>query len=112
MISMENIKTSLSLRNMKITSKLTVLVCVTLAGFIGFAAVAYTTLNAVKVNGALYDEISQGQNMIADTAPPTLNVMTIRLIVARMGDDAGNKEAVQADVESLRAAEKKVPGKL
>jgi len=58
------------LKNMKIKTKLSLVV----ASFIGlllvFGAIAFTTLETVKVNGPYYKQIARGKDLVADILPP------------------------------------------
>ena len=60
----------MSFKNVKVGKKMSLLPAVFVIGFLGFGAVAYTTLNTVKVNGPLYGDIVLGKDLIADILPP------------------------------------------
>lgn len=60
----------LAFNNLKIGNKLNLLIVLFLASLIIFGLFTYTGLNRVKVNGAIYNEIILGKDLIADILPP------------------------------------------
>ena len=50
--------------------RLAILMVVVIVGLLGFAAISVSTLNKVKVNGPLYNQIVQGKDLVADILPP------------------------------------------
>ncbi|GBC89418.1 hypothetical protein HRbin14_00140 [bacterium HR14] len=54
-----------------------------LALFVVFAMVAWTTLNTVKVNGPLYESITNKEDLIADISPPPAYIVEARMEVYR-----------------------------
>jgi hypothetical protein len=79
-------------RNLKIKSKLTLLVSLFLVVFVAFAGVAYTTLNSVKVHGPYYQEIVMGKDLVADILPPPEYVIETYLYTLLMADPANRRE--------------------
>jgi methyl-accepting chemotaxis protein len=55
--------------------------------FVVFAWVTWNTVNTVKVNGPLYQEIIQGKDLIADILPPPEYIVEAYLIVYQMVDE-------------------------
>ena len=68
------------LKNVSLTVKLLLLVAVFLAVFMSFAAVSYRTLQNVRVNGPLYEEIITGEDLIADILPPPAYIIETHLL--------------------------------
>ncbi len=78
-------------RNLKIKTKLTLLVTLFLVVFVAFASVAYTTLNSVKVQGPYYDEIIMGKNLVADVLPPPEYIIETYTYSILLSDPANRK---------------------
>lgn len=79
-------------RNLKIKAKLTLLVSLFLAVFVAFAAVAYTTLNSVKVHGPYYNQIVMGKDLVADILPPPEYIIESYLYTLQLADPANRTE--------------------
>jgi hypothetical protein len=71
----------LAINNLRVTWKVRILIGMAIVALGIFAAVAFSTLQAVEINSALYKEIRNDQNLVADTNPPSLNLMEPRLQV-------------------------------
>ena len=61
---------------MHIKHRLALLVAAFVLAFAVFGAVAFDTLNALKVNGPYYHQIVQGKDLVADILPPPEYVTT------------------------------------
>jgi hypothetical protein len=57
------------LQNMWIKTKLLLLCCILLVGFIVFGLISVQVVAEIEVNGPLYDRIVQDQNLIAKVCP-------------------------------------------
>ena len=75
------------LRNLKVTSKLFVLVGVFVAGVALIGILSQVTLNAVKVTGPLYRSIVQGKDLVADVLPPPEYIIESYLVTLQMLDE-------------------------
>ncbi len=53
-----------------VRTRLAVMVAVVVAGFVGFAGLAYRVLDKVQINGLVYSQIVQGKDLVADVLPP------------------------------------------
>lgn len=95
-----------SLKNMTVKSKLVMLVVSFVAGMVVFGAIAFSTLSTVKINGALYNQIRLGNDVLADIAPPTASITPARLLVSRIEDSAmeGNRQEAQKLITSFTQA--------
>ena len=69
------------LSQLRITWKLRLLIGMAIVALAVFAWVAFSTLKTVQINGALYEQIMVDQDMIADTVPPLVSLLPIRLKV-------------------------------
>ncbi len=61
--------------NLKIGTKLYLLIGVFITGLVGFGVQAYTTLTRVEVGGPVFDEIVLGKDLVADILPPPAYVL-------------------------------------
>ncbi len=68
----------------KIKLKLSLLIGGFVMGHVGFGALAYNTLQTVKVNGPYYHQIVQGKDVIADILPPPEYIIEAYLVVLQM----------------------------
>ena len=91
----------LSMEDRKVRSKLTVLVAVAIGGFVVFGGVAYSTLNALNVNGALYGSIAQQEKLIGNLMPPALNTERARLVVLN-AETIEDRSQIEAGLSSLK----------
>src|SRR5688572_14089177 len=89
---------------MKIKRKLALLVTIFVTFFVIFAAVAYTTLQTLKVNGPYYEEIILGKDLIADILPPPEYIIESHLTALLMADpkNRGKLDAYRDDVKRLK----------
>ncbi len=69
------------LRSIRISSKLLILNGIAVIGLVVFGAIAYNTINAIKVNGPLYQRIVLGKDLIADVLPPPEYIIEAYLTV-------------------------------
>jgi methyl-accepting chemotaxis protein len=94
----------LGFNNLRITWKLRILVAMTVVAMSAFALVAFSTLRAVEVNGPLYKEIFNDQDLIADSVPPNLNLMGPRLQVYLLLNESDHekRQALLNDFHQLR----------
>ena len=84
--------------SLRLSTKLTLLVAIFLMGLLAFTAVAWQTLNKVKVNGPLYHDIVQGKDVIADVLPPPEYIIESYLLVLQMVEEP-DKGRIAAYIE-------------
>ncbi len=84
-----------SLQNLRIGTKLTALVTISIVGFFGFAAVGYRTLNTVKVGGPVYTDIVTGKDLIADVLPPPAYIIEAFLVSHEIEDSTDPVESAK-----------------
>ena len=60
---------------LSITTRLWSIAGAVLLGLFTFAFFAYSTINDVKINGKLYQEIVLTKDLVADILPPHLNIL-------------------------------------
>lgn len=84
------------IRNLRIRTKLSLLVVLFAIGLAAFGVFAYRTLAIVEVNGPYYQRIIQGKDLIADVLPPPEYIIESYFVVLRLLD-----ESDPAEVEAL-----------
>ena len=84
------------LNNIRLSHKLAFLVGVPVAGLAFFVGTAYTTVEKVRVQGPIYNQIILGKDLIADILPPPAYIVETHMEVLAM---AGKSE--RADIERI-----------
>ncbi len=95
----------LSMNELKMRSRLALMVTIFVVGFIAFGAFSYQTLQILKVNGPLYASIVQGKDVIADVLPPPKYIIESYLLVLQMTQwpDRAELESLARRGNELRA---------
>jgi methyl-accepting chemotaxis protein len=88
------------LRDMSIGRKLILLVSTVVFGYIGFALFSFHTLQTLRIEGDLYNEIIMNKNLIADVLPPPEYIIESYVKVLEMADETETGE-VRASVTYL-----------
>ncbi|MGN6371031.1 MAG: methyl-accepting chemotaxis protein [Phycisphaerae bacterium] len=88
-----------------VSRKLTFLVTVFLLGFLATIAVAFRTLNVVKVNGDIYKDIVRNKDLVADILPPPEYILESYLTVHQLARET-NPDAQKALLEKLASLQK------
>ena len=70
------------------------------AGFAFFGALSWTTLNQVKINGPLYQQITLGKDLVADVLPPPEYILEAYLTVHQLANET-NSSKMQVLVEKM-----------
>lgn len=73
-----------SIKNVRVRSKLLLMMTSSIAGLLILGLVSYGTLTKVKIGGAIYHEIHRLQSLGVDLAPPSLNIIETRVVVYQM----------------------------
>jgi methyl-accepting chemotaxis protein WspA len=81
------------INQLKLSAKLLILTLVALSGLTLFAAVAFDTLDAVRVHGALYQRIADDSALIADVLPPPLYAIEAYLTAHELAVVKDKREA-------------------
>ncbi len=76
---------------------------VLMAGVIGFAVFAWTSLDAVRVGGKAFDAISNGKDLLADILPPPLFPIEAYVIAGQL---AGKEHPDMRRLDRIRALRK------
>jgi hypothetical protein len=95
----------LRFKDMKFRVKLTLFSAVALTGLLIFGAVSYGALEKVRVGSALANELKMHQELGTDLAPPTLNIIQLRLVVRNMILRADRKD-LERDLAEFRRLKK------
>ncbi|HEX8875573.1 MAG TPA: HAMP domain-containing methyl-accepting chemotaxis protein [Phycisphaerales bacterium] len=85
----------MSLQNFRIGTKLAALVTICILGILGFSAVGYRTLTAVKVGGPVYTEIVTAKDLIADVLPPPAYIIEAFLVSQEIEDTTDPVESAR-----------------
>ena len=72
------------LKDLMVTTKLTLLMGIAVLGFVVFGLVAYTTIKTVQIGSETYNSIDLHNRLISDLVPPNLNILTARLAANMM----------------------------
>jgi len=89
------------INQLKLSAKLLILTLVVLSGLTLFAAVAFDTLDAVRVHGTLYEEIQDDNELIADVMPPPLYVVEAYLTAHELAAARDKRESAML-IERVR----------
>ncbi len=74
------------LTNLKVKTKLSLLIGFFVLGFLAYAVLAYNTRSLVQIHGPYYRQIVQGKDLSADITPPVAYILEAFLIVQEMAD--------------------------
>jgi methyl-accepting chemotaxis protein len=93
------------LRDIRSTAKVAMLAAVFLLAFTLYGLYCISTVNEVKVNGAIYRDISRSQDVVADVLPPPEYLVETLLTAYQILDAADTAEVAGliARAERLRA---------
>ncbi len=83
------------LKNLSMTGKVVLLASVFTAGFILFAVIAFSSLNTIKIDGPLYNQIVEDKNLMADILPPPAFIVESNLIARQLREASNTAEVEQ-----------------
>ena len=94
----------MNFRNLSLTKKLSLLVWVFVLAFVAFAAVAFNTLNELKVRGPYYQKIVQGKDLVADVLPPPAYIIESYLTALQIANPQNRAQvgALKQKMQSLQ----------
>jgi len=81
---MFKIKATTMFQSLTIKARLWLLAVIFASGFALFAFFSYSVMNTIKINGALYHDIVQTKDLIADVLPPPEYIIETRLVSLEM----------------------------
>jgi methyl-accepting chemotaxis protein len=81
-----------TLRKLRLAQRFTLLITLCALGLLGFAALAMTTLDTLRVGGPVYRHIVQGKDLIADVLPPPEYIIESYLTTLQLADPAFQRE--------------------
>jgi len=76
------------MKNIKIGPKLILLLAVFIAGYAIFGWISFSTLNDIRINGNLYNQIIMSKDLIADVMPPPGYIIESYMNVLQMADES------------------------
>jgi len=94
----------INLKNLKVKQKMQLLIGVFMCGFIGYAIFSNVTLNTLKVNGALYNDIKNNQDLLTDIAAPDVYLIEACYNSMRLVDEE-KPEKIQEFIKRVKDAE-------
>jgi len=90
------------LRNLSMNSKLLALASVFSIGFILFGATAFSTLQAVKIDGPHYNKIVEDKTLMADILPPPAFIIEASLLSRKLRDATSAEDIASMEAEFSR----------
>lgn len=90
-----------SFRNMKLSSRLLVVVAIFVAGFAAFGLMSFRTANKIRVSGPVYEKVIESKDLVADVMPPPAFIIESFLISHQLVDET-NPVVVEHLVERGR----------
>jgi methyl-accepting chemotaxis protein len=89
---------------MKLTTKLLLLIAVSVAGLIVSSVSSFIVLQKLKVNGPIYEKIVQGKDLAADILPPPEYIIESYLVLQRLQNetDPEKKQGYVNDFKKLK----------
>ena len=95
----------MSIKHLKIRTRFLLLLALFLVGFLLYGGWSFRTLDALKVNGPLYQRIVQSKDLIADVLPPPKYIIESYLVSLQLVATA-DKAQQDKHVERLKALKK------
>jgi methyl-accepting chemotaxis protein len=95
----------MSFKDLKISTKLTLLITLAALSMVLFGAIGYSIVNTVKVTGPIYDRITMLMDLDSFIMPPDLYLVEARLTLFRFLEEHDPAKA-QALIEELNGHEK------
>lgn len=92
----------MSFKHLTVRSKIFVLVSVCALSFVGYGIWSWNTLSAAKVHGPYYNRIIQGKDLIADTLPPSSNIIESYLLSLEMAHDVeegAGRQSIESSIQ-------------
>jgi methyl-accepting chemotaxis protein len=91
-------------KNVKIRTKLLLLVVLLMAGMGYYIYYSYSNVNEVKINGGLYKSIILQKDLIADILPPPEYIIESYLVVFQMSEstDSNERKQLASKMEELQ----------
>ncbi len=97
----------MSLKNLSIQTKLTLLSALFVTGMVVFGVVALVALNEVKIGSILYSQIHQGANISADYEPASGHLLSARQLVYQMMYEVNDKGQLDHDLQQFQQVAKR-----
>jgi methyl-accepting chemotaxis protein len=83
--------------NLRIRTKLNILISAFLIGLVAFGIMSRDTIETVKINGAQYQRIIEGKDLVADALPPPAYALEPYLVAFELIDAVDADDAVAVD---------------
>lgn len=95
--SRQFIKIPVFFYNLKLGTKLSVLIITGIIGLAIFAISTFTTLNTVQINGPLYKQLTQNHELVADVLPPPSYIIESYLNIYLIMEAANDNDFSEID---------------
>lgn len=100
----------MSFKHLTVRTKIFILVGVCAFSFFAYGLWSWNTLSVAKVHGPYYNRIIQGKDLIADTLPPSNNIMESYLLALEMAhevEEGTGRERIEQSVLRCNQLERK-----
>jgi methyl-accepting chemotaxis protein len=92
-------------KDLKISTKLAVLIVIAAVGYLTFGLIGYSTISTIKIGGPVYDSISLDKDLAADVEPPILYLSEARIHLLRLLMEK-DRSKYQQLIDDFKAQEK------
>ena len=97
----------LSIKNLRVSSRLRLLVGAAVLGLVTLAVASYFTIDKVKVNGPIDAEMTLYSDLEGAVVPPALDIERVRYAVLKMmADNQNNQDILAQDIVLLEERKK------
>jgi methyl-accepting chemotaxis protein len=93
-----------NLKDLKVKNKMLLLIGVFMVGFLAYGVFSYITLNTLKVNGSIYNNIKSEQDFLTDIAAPDVYLIEAVYNSMRLVDEE-KPEKIQEFIKRIKDAE-------
>lgn len=98
------------IKEMKISQKLLLSICIITVGFIFSIFYLFNSLNLLKVNGEIYQRIIEGKDLIADILPPPNYIIESYLACYELRDNINKSDEIEKLINYINLKLKKEYG--
>ena len=78
--------------NLKLFNKFAILIGIFLLGYVLYGIWSFKTLNELKVNGPVYNQIIKGKDLVADVLPPPAYIVESYLTTLQLANESNKSE--------------------
>lgn len=96
----------LNIKDLRVKHKMFLLIGIFTGGFLFFGAITYSTINTIKINGEIYQEVKRENDLLIDIAAPNNYLIEAVYNSMRLVDE-DKPEKIQSFIERLKKAHEK-----